>query len=126
MSSSAAPASAAETAMSTVKPTSPNFDFKMLDRRSSSSMTRRRTGSAPLSAYLSARGRGLRRNRSLRIPHQHHNEDADRDGHEGERIEGRGIAQPANQEARDDRPGRLANIPNGSEHTHGSAETPCG
>src|SRR5271169_1730605 len=38
--------------MSTVKPTSPSFDFKMPDRRSSSSITRRRTGSSPLGSHL--------------------------------------------------------------------------
>src|SRR6516165_9093745 len=47
MSSSAALASAAEPAMSTVKPTSPSFDFKMPERRSSSSMTRRRNDNPP-------------------------------------------------------------------------------
>src|SRR5215472_4324351 len=47
ISSSAAPASAAEPAMSTVKPTSPSFDFKMPERRSSSSMTRRRNDNPP-------------------------------------------------------------------------------
>src|SRR5467141_1332709 len=49
MSSSAALASTAEPAISTVKPTSPSFDFKMPDSRSSSSITRRRTRCSPLS-----------------------------------------------------------------------------
>src|SRR5690349_7766916 len=48
MSSIAALASAAEPAISTVKPTSPSFDFKMPDSRSSSSITSRRTLSPPL------------------------------------------------------------------------------
>src|SRR5216684_1611657 len=52
MSSSAALASTAEPAISTVKPTSPSFDFKMPDSRSSSSITRRRTRCSPLSSHL--------------------------------------------------------------------------
>src|SRR6516164_2820282 len=47
MSSSAALASAAELAMSTAKPISPSFDFKMPESRSSSSMTRRRNDNPP-------------------------------------------------------------------------------
>src|SRR6516165_7239424 len=47
MSSSAALASAAEPAMSTLKPISPSFDFKMPERRSSSSITRSRNDSSP-------------------------------------------------------------------------------
>src|SRR5207244_2005601 len=153
MSSSAARASTAEPAISTVKPTSPSFDFKMPDSRSSSSITRRRTaalrsaltyrGSPSLRQFydvstgagdyadmrldrrdgprLLARRRVLR---SLRIPHQEHHADTDRDCQEGERVEGRGIAQPPDQEAGDYRAGRLADVPDRSEHAHGSAETP--
>src|SRR6266446_3744418 len=157
MSSSAALASTAEPAISTVKPTSPSFDLKMPDSRSSSSITRRRTtalrsaltyrGSPSLRQFydvstgagdyadtrldrrdgprLLARRRVLRRHRSLRIAHQEHHADTDRDCQEGERVEGRGIAQPADQEAGDDRAGRLADVPDRSEHAHGSAEAPC-
>src|SRR5215472_9258404 len=41
------PASSAEAAMSTVKPVSPSLDFRIPDRRSSSSITRRRNDGPP-------------------------------------------------------------------------------
>ena len=47
------------------------------------------------------------------------------DRHQGERVEGRGITQADDKEARDDRPGRLADVPDRSEDAHGSAEAPC-
>src|SRR6202043_82912 len=50
--SSAALASAAEPTTSTVKPTSPSFDFKMPESRSSSSIINNRTGSPPLTSHL--------------------------------------------------------------------------
>src|SRR6266436_4925980 len=111
--------------MSTAKPASPSFDFNMPESRSSSSITNSRNGSPPLtSIYWTPDLRQSYDRPDRRIPHQDHDADTDRDRHQGERIEGRGIAKPADQKTGDDRPGRLTDIPNRPEHAHRGAETP--
>src|SRR6266513_2474126 len=109
MISSAALASPADPATSTANPAPPSRDFRMPDRRSSSSITNSRTGLSPVARaygafpnlrqyygmpnqyYLSARCEAVRRYPDLRIMQQQNHPDADRDDHEGERVEGRGI-----------------------------------
>src|SRR5205814_2035898 len=128
MISSAALASPADPATSTANPAPPSRDFRMPDRRSSSSITNSRTGLSPVArAYgafpnfkavlryaepilLISSCEAVRRYPDLRIMQQQNHPDADRDDHEGERVEGRGITQGDDEEARDDRPGRLANV----------------
>ncbi len=60
--------------------------------------------------------------RPLRVAHERHECDGDQGRHNGDEVEGRCIAQPADQEAGDDRSGCLADVPDGSEHAHRGAE----
>src|SRR6516165_3090624 len=58
------------------------------------------------------------------IAHHHDQSDRDKSDHGGEHVEGRRISQSADQESRNHRAGRLADVPDGSEHAHGGAEAP--
>src|SRR5215469_9323156 len=58
----------------------------------------------------------------LWIAHHRDQSDRDKSDHGGEHVEGRRISQSADQKSRDHRAGRLADVPDGSEHAHGGAE----